>query len=52
MINYKHNKFELGVDEAGRGPFFGPVYAAVVVWGDAPDNDLIKDSKKISKKKE
>lgn len=51
MINYKHNKLELGVDEAGRGPFFGPVYAAAVVWGDAPDNDMIKDSKKISKKK-
>ena len=51
MENYKESKNEIGIDEAGRGPFFGPVYAAAVVWGDAPDNDLIKDSKKLSKKK-
>jgi ribonuclease HII len=51
MENYKENKYELGIDEAGRGPFFGPVYAAAVIWGNAPDNELIKDSKKLSKKK-
>ena len=51
MDNYKNNKFEIGIDEAGRGPFLGPVYAAAVIWGDAPENDLIKDSKKLSKKK-
>ena len=51
MENFKETKDEIGIDEAGRGPFFGPVYAAAVVWGDAPDNDLIKDSKKLSKKK-
>ena len=45
------NKNEIGIDEAGRGPFFGPVYAAAVIWGDAPDNELIKDSKKLSPKK-
>ncbi len=51
MDNYKNNKFEIGIDEAGRGPFLGPVYAAAVIWGDAPENELIKDSKKLSKKK-
>lgn len=51
MEKFMNNKNEIGVDEAGRGPFFGPVYAAAVIWGDAPDNELIKDSKKLSAKK-
>ena len=51
MKNYKETQDEIGIDEAGRGPFFGPVYAAAVVWGKAPDNELIKDSKKLSKKR-
>ena len=52
MEKFKESKDEIGIDEAGRGPFFGPVYAAAVIWGDAPDSELIKDSKKLSKKKE
>ena len=51
MEKFKNNKYEVGIDEAGRGPFFGPVYAAAVIWGNAPDNEMIKDSKKLSKKK-
>ena len=51
MEKFKINKDEIGIDEAGRGPFFGPVYAAAVIWGNAPDNELIKDSKKLSKKR-
>ena len=51
MDLYKNNKNEIGVDEAGRGPFFGPVFAGAVIWGDAPDNELVKDSKKLSAKK-
>ena len=46
---------EIGVDEAGRGPLFGPVYACSVIWDSKLDNHemslLIQDSKKLSKKK-
>jgi len=50
---------ECGIDEAGRGSLWGPLYAAAVIWlpesewNDEVKNlsELIKDSKKISKKK-
>lgn len=43
---------EIGVDEAGRGPLFGRVYAGAVIWGEhTQDSDLITDSKKLSGKK-
>jgi ribonuclease HII len=46
------NKFEVGVDEAGRGPLFGRLYvAAVIVPEGGFDNPAIKDSKKIKSKK-
>ena len=32
-----------GVDEVGRGSLIGPVYAAAVIWGDASENELIKN---------
>ncbi len=40
-----------GVDEAGRGPLAGPVYAAAVIL--SPDDPIteINDSKKLSEKK-
>ena len=40
-----------GVDEAGRGPLAGPVFAAAVIFrpGEAPDG--LGDSKKLSEKK-
>ena len=43
---------EAGVDEAGRGPLFGRVYAAAVILNQEMkyNLNLIKDSKKISKK--
>ncbi|MCC8169757.1 MAG: ribonuclease HII [Oscillospiraceae bacterium] len=40
-----------GVDEAGRGPLAGPVYAAAVILPDGIFIDGIDDSKKLSEKK-
>lgn len=50
--NIKTN-IEVGLDEAGRGPLIGNVYAAAVIWDPllAPPEGLIIDSKKLSKKK-
>ena len=44
------NRFEIGVDEAGRGPMFGRVYAAAVVLprdAEKFNHDAMRDSKKI-----
>ena len=40
-----------GVDEVGRGSLIGPVYAAAVILNDSLDKKILKDSKKLSKKK-
>ncbi len=40
-----------GVDEAGRGPLAGPVYAAAVILGPNFDIEGLRDSKKISESK-
>lgn len=40
-----------GIDEAGRGPLAGPVYAAAVVLPKGHIVDGVNDSKKISEKK-
>jgi ribonuclease HII len=46
------NDYEIGVDEAGRGPLFGRVYvAAVVLPKEGFRYDLMRDSKKIKSKK-
>ena len=50
FYNNDSNQFEIGIDEAGRGPMFGRVYSAAVIL---PKNDdfkyeLLKDSKKFS----
>lgn len=42
---------EAGVDEAGRGPLAGPVYAAAVILPDDVIIEGLNDSKKISEKK-
>jgi ribonuclease HII len=62
MLQLRHTddeEVEAGVDEAGRGCFWGPLYAGAVIW--RRDTDLtdeqraisakIKDSKKISEKR-
>ncbi len=40
-----------GVDEAGRGPLAGPVYAAAVVFHDNYQLEGLTDSKKLTEKK-
>jgi len=51
--NRVREKFEIicGVDEAGRGPLAGDVYAAAVVFDKDTMIDGINDSKKLSAKK-
>ena len=44
-------KLIAGVDEAGRGPLAGPVYAAAVILPQDIRLDGINDSKKLSPKK-
>lgn len=52
MLNKYNNDYEIGIDEAGRGPLIGRVYAGAVIWGPNTTNcDLITDSKKLSAKK-
>lgn len=51
-LESEYQGYVCGVDEAGRGPWAGPVVAAAAYW---PDQDYIpkglNDSKKISSKK-
>ena len=62
MLKVRHTEdslIEAGVDEAGRGCLWGPLYAAAVIW--LPEDEWtdehreitpqIKDSKKLSEKK-
>jgi ribonuclease HII len=42
------NHIIAGIDEAGRGPLFGPVVACAVIFNENIDTKEIKDSKKIS----
>jgi len=62
MLSFRHTKdsaIEVGVDEAGRGCFWGPLFAAAVIWIDEDTmteeqqklSAMIKDSKKISEKR-
>jgi len=48
-------KLSIGVDEAGRGPWAGPVFAGLVVLNDEQEKVLIEagvtDSKKVTAKK-
>lgn len=44
---HKEDIIEVGVDEAGRGPIFGRVYAGAVIWPKGLEAPNIKDSKKF-----
>jgi ribonuclease HII len=55
-VDVDAHKYEIGVDEAGRGPLFGRVYTGAVILpspANAPEFDfsLLKDSKKFSSDK-
>lgn len=50
LIN-KGYKLIAGIDEAGRGPLVGPVFAAAVIFPKGYTNKLINDSKKLTAKK-
>ena len=50
-LSKKCGVYLAGVDEAGRGPLAGPVFAAAVILDDDVVIDGINDSKKLSEKK-
>jgi ribonuclease HII len=45
---YQKNTIEAGIDEAGRGCYAGPVFAAAVILPKNYKNKRLNDSKKIS----
>ncbi len=52
--NNAHNEGYLivcGVDEAGRGPLAGPVFAGAVILPENYTHEILNDSKKLSEKK-
>ncbi len=50
LLPFFHNKFfEAGLDEAGRGCFAGPVYAAAVILPKEFYHPMLNDSKQLTK---
>jgi len=49
----EENPFEIGIDEAGRGPLFGRLYVGAVILPKTSEfrHDLMKDSKRFHSKK-
>lgn len=48
---FQLEKIEAGLDEAGRGCLAGPVVAAAVIFPVDYQNEILNDSKQLSKKK-
>lgn len=48
QLNWDGPSLVAGVDEAGRGPLAGPVFAAAVILDDLSPIDGLADSKKLS----
>jgi ribonuclease HII len=54
MQNKYKSDYEIGIDEAGRGPLIGRVYAGAVILGPdfkTDDKIILNDSKKMTAKK-
>ncbi len=51
MAHENGYKVVCGIDEAGRGPLAGPVFAAAVVLPENYSHPVLNDSKKLSEKK-
>jgi ribonuclease HII len=53
LVYNERNRFEIGIDEAGRGPMFGRLYVAGVILpkDGSIDHSFIRDSKKLTAKK-
>ena len=49
QLSFSKSNFECGTDEAGRGCLAGPVTAAAVILPENFDNQVINDSKQLSK---
>jgi len=51
MLSVFKNQNEIGLDEAGRGCWWGPVYAGAVIWPLNLTHPFLTDSKKLTEKK-
>jgi ribonuclease HII len=51
MAHENGYKVVCGIDEAGRGPLAGPVFAAAVILPENYSHPVLNDSKKLSEKK-
>ncbi len=51
LAHEKGYKTVCGIDEAGRGPLAGPVFAAAVILPENYSHPVLNDSKKLSEKK-
>ena len=49
--SFSKSKFEVGIDESGRGCLAGPVTASAVIFPKGYKNKYLNDSKKLSEKK-
>jgi len=47
MLKKYNNDLEIGIDEAGRGPLCGRVYAGAVIWSIDPTKENDKEYKLI-----
>lgn len=51
LKDIKSTDVVIGIDEAGRGAWAGPVVAACVLWsGKNPIKSILRDSKKMTEK--